>query len=148
MHKITNFASAWRSHIGHIVFFFAIVPLLSGCTIQSTAVLYNGTDKPIVVKLFRHTDEVLQIEIDPSTSEKLDDWLFYDIRISVGGMQYRYERADPGPEYVISTGFGPFVKRRVYLEFQSGGRVFVLKGPDQFGHEPPVQPVGFPLVGS
>jgi len=115
---------------------------------QTTAVLYNGTDKPVFVKLFRGTDEVSQVEIDPATSKELDEWLLYDIRVSVGGKQFQYKRADPGPEYVISTGFGPFVKRRVYLEFQGDGRVFVLKGPDQFGHEPPAQPAGFPLVGS
>ena len=136
-----------RQHRAKHVLFLLVLSFVSGCTIQSTGVLYNGTSNPILVKLYRDEVEVSEIEIAPATSEKLDEWLLYDIRISTGGKEYRYERANPGAEYIITSGFGPFTKRLVYLEFQGDGRVFVLKTSDQFGQEPPAQPAGFPLVG-
>ena len=63
MRSIINVMSAVHSNSRHLILFLAAASLIAGCTMQTTAVLYNGTDKPVFVKLFRGTDEVSQVEI-------------------------------------------------------------------------------------
>ena len=136
-----------KTLVARIVMVLIAASLLTSCTIPITGVLFNNSNSQIVAKFLLDENEVLQIEIAPKTSEKLKDWLFYNMRIMFEGTELRYDRVHPGFDFVNTTGFGPFIQRRVFLEFESDGRIFVLKSSEQFGDSPPTQPEGFPLAG-
>ncbi|MGH8488938.1 MAG: hypothetical protein ACREXS_08780 [Gammaproteobacteria bacterium] len=59
----------------------------------------------------------------------------------------RYVPQDPGNDFVVAHGFGPWTKRIFNAQIERDGRIFVVK-PEQafpakdFGE----QPAGFPLV--
>ena len=134
----------WRSCVALL-----LVGSLTACTMVDSCELYNNSGSPLTVVRTKGGEEQPSVHVKPGESILLADWISGEIRVEKGGVVSRYSPTAPDTAFVITRGFGPWMKRVFRAQIDSQGQIFVLK-PDQSVPATKFveQPDGFPLVPS
>lgn len=128
-------------------FALALLAAVAGCTIESSAILYNHTGREIVLRYLDEERVVRQHTLAPGERVRLDAWGWLrDFRVEVQGSSWRYRLVEPSVDYTEFRGW--LRPSRVFLaQIEGDGRIFVLPIGSELSLDPQLaQPEGFPLV--
>ena len=129
-----------------LIFTIFIVALVSACTIQDACEIYNNSGDDLTIVRWRTGEQEQHIHVGEGESVLLRDWAFWSYRLVLKGRSMHYSPQNPGLDFVVTRGFGPWLTRVFNVQIESDGRIFVLM-PTQIA---PVknfvkQPLGFPI---
>ena len=132
------FATSWLLVLG----------LLLGCTEAIECQLFNNSR--YTVQVIRQSGSVIErLELSPEGTISLGSWTSSSFFIVRGDKAWMFTPAFPPESSVKREGVGPWSKRRVQVQLEADGNLYVLPSSAQ----PPIaripdQPSGFPLIGS
>jgi hypothetical protein len=146
----TVHSQPWRKL--YLIFFLLLTLFLSSCSVSITCVLYNNTLTKIKVDRIENSIVKETFEVTPNESIELEAWDTSNYQITITDKIFRYNEQTPyipnfEYDYVQTTGIGFWVKRLIFVQLESDGRIYLLrknqKAPiAKFGE----QPQGYPLV--
>lgn len=134
------------------IFFLACTLFLASCSVPISCVLYNNALTKIKVTQIENSIVKENYEVMPGNSIELSAWDSSDYIIKIANKSFRYHEQYPyiqnfEYDYVKATGFGFWVKRLIFVQIESDGRIYLLNKKQSF----PItnfeeQPQGYPLV--
>ena len=137
--KLTaSFAISW----------FLAFGLLVGCTEATECQLFNNSHYTVQV-IRQHGSAIERLELLPAGAVSLESWTSSNFFIVRGDEAWMFTPTFPPESSVKREGVGPWSKRRVHVQLEADGNLYLLPSAAQ----PPVagilnQPTGFPLIGS
>ena len=136
-----------RSMVVRVSAICVIAACSSACTISESCDLFNNTGSDLTIVRVRHRQEEPQINLKAGASVSLQEWLFSEYRVEMGGKVFRYAPKSPDVSFVVGQGFGPWTKRVFKAQIESSGHIFVLRPTQSVpAAEFVEQPSGFPLL--
>lgn len=127
---------------------FALVVGLVGCTRAADCLLFNNSSHQIVV-LRKDQERLERLQIEPGKGSWLKSWTSSDIFVEANDKTFRFVARFPPETFVAEKGFGPWMKRQVYAQFDGDSRIYLLPvGAAAPTKSVPEQPFGFPLEGT
>jgi hypothetical protein len=113
---------------------------------QAACNLQNNSGSDLTVIRSRDGEQEQSIHLRAGSSILLQDWLFWSYRVAREERVLRYLPQDPGNDFVVAQGFGPWTKRTFKAQIEPDGRIFVLMPEQSFPAKAfAEQPAGFPL---
>ncbi len=120
--------------------------LLQGCTISTTARLYNNTGSVLNIKQISTTEATKNFKLLPDKVIDLENWESDEFIISSGNGVWKYTSPMVAAGFTKSHGWGPFVKRITKVQIEKDGNIYLLGVDQDFPSTSFVlQPQGFPL---
>ena len=121
---------------------------LPACTVSSICRLFNNSSVPLEIVRTTINRQQERLIVHPGKNIELTDWISNEVLIKLGANDYNYQTVTPSPDYIVTSGFGPWVSRYFRMQIEPDGRIYLLSKEQV----PPVtafdvQPKGFPLVG-
>jgi len=142
MNTPNNIGACYRPFVALLLVIF-----VSGCTKQAACNLLNNSGSDLTIIRSQNGDHEERIQVQAGSSVLLRDWLFWSYRVTLGEKVLRYSPENPGNDFVVSQGVGPWTRRVFSAQLESDGRIYLLKPGQIFPIKDFVtQPTGFPLA--